>query len=207
MKSNDDNGNASNRLEGGAVAMATDPLITLMLDSGAFSAWRQNKTIPLADYIAFVKEVKDSVQTYLNLDAIPGSKDRRRTRKDAETAAEQSRRNLKAMKDAGLRPLPVFHQGERVDWLKQMLKDAEDYIAISTNKNQPDDDEREFLDLTFSVLCDEKGWPLVRVHGLGVAHVDLLRRFPFASVDATSWQTPARFGKVYVPPYVDGRPN
>jgi hypothetical protein len=187
--------------------VATEPRIKLMLDSGAYSAWRQNKTISLPDYIAFVKEVKDYVATYVNLDVIPGSKDRMRTWQDAETAANRSDRNLQAMKDQGLRPLAVFHQGELVEWLQRMLMDGTDYIAISTNKNQPDNIQRQFLDLVFSVLTDEAGAPLVKVHGLGVAHVDLLKRFPFASVDANSWQTPARYGKIYIPPYVDGRPD
>jgi hypothetical protein len=112
------------------------PLIKVMLDSGAYSAWRQSGTIAIDDYIRFVRDVEPCVHTYVNLDVIPGALERPRTWNDTQASADASYRNLQKMKDAGLRPLPVFHQGEDFKWLEKMLADGEDYIGISSAKNQ-----------------------------------------------------------------------
>jgi hypothetical protein len=114
------------------------PRIELFLDSGAYTAWTKGQTIDVRDYIKFVREAEPWIAIYANLDVIPGGSDRVRTTADAEASAAQSVRNLQIMKDAGLKPLPVFHQGEHFRWLDRMLVDGEDYIGISTAKNLPD---------------------------------------------------------------------
>jgi hypothetical protein len=48
---------------------------------------------------------------------------------------------------------------------------------------------------------------LIRVHGFGAAHVRLLRRYPFYSVDSAGWLQAGAYGKIYVPPYRDGKPD
>src|SRR5262245_32562654 len=96
--------------------------IRLFLDSGAFSAWKQRQTIDVRNYIKFVREAEPWIAIYANLYVIPGRPDRVRTTADAEASATQSYRNLQIMKDAGLKPLPVFHQGERFHWLEKMLQ-------------------------------------------------------------------------------------
>jgi hypothetical protein len=184
------------------------PLIKVMLDSGAYSAWRQSGTIAIEDYIRFVRDVEPYLDSYVNLDVIPGELGRPRTWQDTETAAAQSYRNLQIMKDAGLKPLPVFHAGEDVRWLERMLRDGEGYIGISTAKNQRPSVQQEWLDIVFSALTDHAGYPFVRIHGFGSAHVDWLKRYPFYSVDSAGWLKAAINGKIYVPPYgPDGSPD
>ena len=58
---------------------------------------------------------------YVNLDSIPAKK----TLEAREAAARQSYKNQQVMKEAGLHPIPVFHQGENWLWLEKMLKDGE----------------------------------------------------------------------------------
>jgi hypothetical protein len=195
-----------NHLETAAMS-AAKPLIKVMLDSGAYSAWTHGKTINLRDYIKFIREVEPCLRTYVNLDMIPGSLGRSRTWEDAEGSAAKSYRNWQMMKDAGLKPLPVFHQGEDFRWLEKMLKDGEDYIGISTAKNQRRSVQQQWLDIFFATVTDELGRPLIKVHGFGSAHVDWLRRYPFYSVDTAGWLKAAAYGKLYVPPYVDGAPD
>jgi hypothetical protein len=184
------------------------PLIKVMLDSGAYSAWRQSGTIAIDDYIRFVRDVEPCVHTYVNLDVIPGALERPRTWNDTQASADASYRNLQKMKDAGLRPLPVFHQGEDFKWLEKMLADGEDYIGISSAKNQRPRLQQQWLDIFFATVTDELGRPLIKVHGFGSAHVDWLQRYPFYSVDTSGWIKAAIKGKIYVPPYgPDGLPN
>jgi hypothetical protein len=187
--------------------MVAKPKIKLMLDSGAFTAWGKNQTIDVNDYIRYVKRCQPFLDSYVNLDVIPGSIGWPRTVEAVEASAAQSYRNLQVMKDAGLKPLPVFHQGEDFRWLERMLKEGETYIGISTSKNQPNAVQREWLDIIFAAVTDQAGRPLVRVHGFGAGHVDLLRRYPFYSVDTAGWSKAAAFGKIYAPPYRDGAPD
>jgi hypothetical protein len=182
-------------------------MLRVMLDSGAFGAWGKEQTIAITDYIKFVRDVEPYVHTYVNLDVIPGARGRPRTFADIDASAAASYRNLQLMKDAGLRPIPVFHQGEDFRWLEKMLRDGENYIGISTAKNQRPLVQQEWLDIFFATVTDELGRPLIKVHGFGSAHVDWLQRYPFYSVDSSGWIKAAINGKVYVPPYVDGAPD
>src|SRR5215510_8863381 len=111
--------------------------INLFLDSGAYSAWTKGQTIDVREYIKFIQAAAPWLSFYVNLDVIPGRADRVRTVADVEASAAQSYRNLQIMKDAGLRPIPVFHHGEHFRWLEKMLADGED-IGVSTAKNLPD---------------------------------------------------------------------
>lgn len=183
------------------------PRINVFLDSGAYSAWTHKKVIPVKDYIKFVKATKSLLGTYVNLDVIPGTIDKIRTKEETEASAKLSYKNLQTMKDAGLRPLPVFHQGEPYSWLEKMIADGETYIGISTAKNQPNYVQERWLDEFFTLVTDRKGLPLVKVHGFGSAHVDLLRRHPYYSVDSAGWQIAAAYGKMYVPPYINDKPD
>jgi hypothetical protein len=179
----------------------------VFLDSGAYSAWSHNKTIDVRDYIVFVKQVKDHVWCYVNLDVIPGSIDRVRSLEEVEASAAKSYENLERMRDAGLRPLPVFHQGESFSWLEKMIEDGEEYIGISTAKNQPNPVQERWLDQFFTAITDNKGRPIVKIHGFGSAHVSLLKRLPWKSVDSAGWIIAAAYGKMYVPCYTNGKPD
>jgi hypothetical protein len=181
--------------------------IRLFLDSGAYTAWKQGRIIDVRDYNKFVREAEPCLAVYANLDVIPGRPDRVRTTVDAEAAAALSYRNLQTMKDAGLQPVPVFHHGERLEWLERMLKDGEDYIGVSTAKNLPYAVRRRWLGDFFREVTDQQGRPLIRVHGFGEAHVRVLRRYPFFSVDSAGWLQAGANGKIYVPAYRDGKPD
>jgi hypothetical protein len=183
------------------------PRIQVMLDSGAFSSWTKQEPIAIEDYIAFVREVERYLWQYVGLDVIPGARGRPRTFADVEASAAASFRNLRTMQDAGLRPLPTFHQGEDIKWLERMLADRQDYVGVSTAKNYRRAQQQAWLDIVFSVLTDGDGRPLVRVHGFGSVHFDWLQRYPFYSVDSAGWLKGAFNGKVYVPPYRDGAPD
>ena len=178
-----------------------------MLDSGAFSSWTKQEPIAIEDYIVFVRAVGRYLWTYVSLDEIPDARGRPRTFADVEAAATGSYRNLRTMQDAGLKPLPVFHQGEDIKWLERMLADGQDYVGVSSAKNYPRPKQQEWLDIVFSVLTDDEGYPLVRGHGFGSVHFDWLQRYPFYSVDSAGWLKGAFNGKVYVPPYRDGAPD
>jgi len=191
------------------------PSISVMLDCGAFSAWRRGEVIDLPAYIEFVKRHQHLLDCYVALDVIPGSLGRApgslkrpRTLEEIKVSGAQSYANLQAMKAAGLRhAIPTFHQGEELCWLERMLRDGESYIGISPAKNMPWYIQQPWLDRIFAILTDRAGNPLVKTHGFGIASVDFLKRYPFFSVDTAGWCSAAAKGKIYAPSYANGSPN
>lgn len=185
--------------------------VRLQLDSGAFSAWRQGKEIDFQAYMRLLKANKEHLDSYFNLDILPGQKGNRRTPVMIEKAAAASRENFLTMRRNGLNPIPVFHQQEDFRWLLLMLKDVEKdkdpYIALSTYKSLTSTDHMAWLDKCFEMFTPDGGSPKIKVHGLGVASFKLLKRYPWFSCDATSWALAAAFGAILVPVYRDGVPD
>jgi hypothetical protein len=167
--------------------------IPLMIDSGAFSAWKQRKPLDLDEYIDFIKEkvaMHDNV-VYFNLDVIP--------QKDEAKDGAPSYRNFLKMKRAGLNPIPVYHGSTDIKWLKRYMSHT-DFIALGWLVGRSSPALIRMLDhLWDEHLTDDKGMPLVKVHGLGVTSFVRLKRYPWYSVDSTTWLQAAIYGKVFIP--------
>lgn len=160
--------------------------VSLFLDSGAFSAKTKGVEINLQEYIKFIKDNDDYIDHYANLDVI-GS-------------AEKSFENQLTMEKAGLHPIPCFHYGEPVEYLKRYI-DKYDYIALGGMVIGSTTALTDWLDYIFAeFICDKKTFlPKVKVHGFGMTSLPLMLRYPWFSVDSTSWVLTGRFGGVYVP--------
>ncbi|HEU5488700.1 MAG TPA: hypothetical protein VFV16_07750, partial [Candidatus Nitrosotalea sp.] len=176
----------------------------IMLDSGAFSAWTKGLQIDLKEYCDFIFKFNEYLDTYINLDVIPGIPNKKRTREEVESSAELSYKNLIEMKKLGLSPIPVYHWGEDMSWLERLLNDGEKYIAIGVpGVNR--ETLVSWLDRVFTVLTRISGEVKVKVHGLGVFKPFLMERYPWYSVDATSWIMQAASGRILIPPRINGK--
>jgi hypothetical protein len=174
----------------------------VILDSGAYSLWRTGHDIDLDEYIKFLKTHQHQFVAYIGLDQIPGEYGRREMRPDlVEAAARQSSQNHKRMKAEGLRPVPVLHPGENLNWLKKYCDAGEPMIALSVKHNYA---SVPFLDSCFKVL---KSYPNVRVHGLSATSTTILQRYHFDTVDSASWLKQSLNGRVPLPRYKNGQPN
>lgn len=174
--------------------------VDLFLDSGAFSAWSQGVQIDIQEYIDFIKRHKDIIHVYANLDVIPNGA----TSADKLEAAKKTLRNQKIMEDAGLSPMPVFHVGEPEKYLEYYIKNYE-YVALGGMVRRPKNTLVPWLDKCFSeYICDAKGIPSVKIHGFGLTSLPLMLRYPWYSVDSTSWVTTGRMGGIYTPRYANG---
>lgn len=171
----------------------------IMLDSGAYSAWTRGGTIKVGDYIDFIRRHRDRLDTYINLDVIPGSKGVRPTLREVDHAAAASFDNYEVMRAAGLSPIPVFHYGESFSWLERLVAAGADYIALGGTVGVPTGRKREFLDECFAILTDAAGAPVIKVHGLGVTDSAALARYPWHSADSTSWMIAPIYGAILVP--------
>ena len=165
--------------------------VDLFLDSGAYSAWSQGLEIDIQEYIDFIKEHQDVIEVYANLDVIGN--------------AETTWKNQMIMEKAGLKPIPVFHYKDDRKWLKRYLKRGYDYIALGGLVTSDRASIFNFLDDMFlNYLCDSSGIPIAKVHGFGLTSLRLMLRYPWYSVDSTSWVMTGRTGAVYVPRYAGG---
>lgn len=164
----------------------------IFLDSGAFSAFTQGVNIDIQEYIDFIKKHEKHLTVYANLDVI-GS-------------PEGTWKNQRRMEKAGLLPLPCFHHGEDPKWLKMYLSRGYDYIALGGMVPISTPDLKIWLDdIWKNYLTDDEGMPIIKVHGFGLTSNTLMRRYPWWSVDSTSWVMTGRMGGVYVPKFKNGQ--
>ena len=171
--------------------------VDLMLDSGAFSAWKRGERINLHEYIKFIKRNYSLLHTYVNLDVIPGRPGRQASSTEVEEAASESWRNYQAIRAAGLQPIPVFHLGEKEDWLRRILDSGAEWIGLGGSVGKPDEARYQFFARSFRIIADSK--VKTRVHGFGATAVQTMFKFPWYSVDSTSWVMAGATGAILVP--------
>ena len=183
------------------------PLVSLFMDSGVFGAWARKTTLDIKRYIDFIRRNEHLLRCYATMDVIPGTFGAPRTLTQVEQSASQSYKNHLVLKEAGLTPIPIFHQGESFKWLDKMLEANEPYIGVSTAKDLSKDQHRAWLDRVFNILTDSKGRPYVKTHGFGITAIDILMRYPWWTSDSTTWALAAGYGLIYVPSYLHGKPD
>lgn len=152
----------------------------VLLDSGAFSAKQSGNPINLNDYMSFIRN--NNVESYIQLDVIGDD--------------EATDYNLDIMFSNGLSPIPVWHASSTIDRLERLMAKYKRIcvggVASSAVKSSKKGISKR-LDTVFAVAKDY--WPR-HIHGLGVQQKWALERYPFYSVDATTWHNGARFGTI-----------
>lgn len=179
--------------------MITPDQFRFFLDSGAYSAWSRGTQIDIDEYCEFIRANIELIEVYASLDVIPGAPGRQATPTERDAAAEASWRNYLYMKDQGLDPLPVYHYGEHPRFLERMLEAKIPYIGIGGLVGVPGNPRRVWLDRVFDRITDSQGWPLVKTHGFGMTAVPLVFRYPWYSIDSTTWIKITASGSVYLP--------
>jgi hypothetical protein len=141
----------------------------MMLDSGAYSVMSTGATVDLDAYIAYAVEHGRAYDIIVSLDVISG---------DVTERVKQGLRNWRRMRDAGLDPLPVFHQGE--PW--SVLMDLASTGKVGLGFQRPIACADEWLDGCFTHIPEG-----TRVHGFAMANEKYTGRYPFHSVDSATW--------------------
>jgi len=161
-----------------------NPSKRLFLDSGAFTAWSRGQTINLEEYAAFIKRNQSGIEVAANLDVIDSS--------------DGTWRNQQALEALGVQVLPVIHIGEPMSVLDRILSKYDHfavgglvpYLKVGGGSSSKAKAIR-FLDNVFSRSKGRK------IHGFGVNDPRYWMRYPFYSVDATSWQNATRYGQMF----------
>ena len=177
----------------------------LLIDSGAFSVHRSNKTVDIDEYIQFLNEQHNWLDYYIQVDDIPGKWGQPKTKEQLAESPKKSWQNYLYMRGKLVEPyklLPVFHQGEDFFYLKQILEYIDEdghqipYICISSNKEYPTPLRLVFYRQCYEIIQASSN-PNIKVHCLGTQARVQCESFPFTSSDATSWVVTAANGNIF----------
>ena len=155
----------------------------VMLDSGAFSADSLNKPIKIDDYIQFAKDNAKYFCTVVNLDVIGD------VRSNVKSA-EMSKANLRYMEKCGVKAIPVFHQTEDFKYLDYYCENYE-YVGLGGVGNLG---SSKWIGTWLTRVFARH--PKHKFHGFAITAPVLMLKFPFYSVDSTSWAIGSRYGQV-----------
>jgi len=159
--------------------------VRVFLDSGAFSAYTQGVTIDIGRYCDYIHRNADIIEFPSVLDAIGD--------------ADGTWRNQMEMERRGVRPLPCFHYGEPTEVLDYYVKNY-DYITIGGMVPISTPQLRIWLDRLWAEhLTHDDGTPKVKVHGFGLTSLPLMMRYPWYSVDSSTWVQWAANGMILIP--------
>lgn len=150
--------------------------LDMFIDSGAFSAYNSKQTIDIDQYCKFI--IESECQFYAGLDVLYNEK---------QTQANQEYME----KEYSLKPIPTFHKGESVEYLKDLV-DNYPYIALgglvfSGNLEN-------YLDGVWKILLSKN--PKIHVHGFGLTNQSHIQNYPWQSVDSSSFKGGKRFGRI-----------
>lgn len=165
----------------------------IFLDSGAFSAWTLGAELNVNEYCDFIKQNQDVIRMedgILMASVLDGIGDPIKTWE-----------NQYAMEQQGINPLPCFHYGEDPRYLEYYVANYP-YITIGgmVGKSQPL--ASKWLDRIWEkYIVDGAGRPKVKVHGFGITAMPIVKRYPWYSVDSSSWIQAAAFGNIIDPVY------
>lgn len=174
-------------------------MINLMLDSGAFSCWRQQKTIDLHKYMDFILDNEAAIEVPVGLDVIPGQRGQRPTVQQMKDSATAGLDNLLYMRACGIEAVPVFHQGEPFEWLEEIMSHDFEWIGFGPRNDDGVGRKKHWLDQCFRYLCGSGGFPRAKVHGFALTAPELMTRYPWTTVDSMSWLLQASMGNIIVP--------
>lgn len=165
--------------------------VQVFLDSGAFSAFTLGVDINLATYCEYIKRNKDIWRVedgVVMASVLDGIGDPLKTYQ-----------NQLAMERLGAKPLPCFHAGEDERYLEYYVQNY-DYITLGGMVGSSTKQLCIWLDRMWEkYLTDGSGRPRLKVHGFGITAIPIMERYPWHSVDSSSWIQSAAFGSIITP--------
>lgn len=145
----------------------------ILFDSGAFSLWRRGISIDIKEYCRYL--TIHSIEKYIVLDKIGNH---------AETMANQ-----KIMEDMGMNPIPVYHLNSPIENLYEICEKYS-YVCLGGTVGSHISVRLKFFTEVF------EHFPNHKFHGLGLTDARIVNKFPFYSIDSTTWLCAAKTGNI-----------
>lgn len=175
------------------IAESAEVCQSVVLDNGAFSAWRAGKKHDFDGYQAWAAQwlKHPAVEWCVIPDVIDGD----------EEANDELLANWEL---PGERSVPVYHMHESLDRLERLV-DAYPRVALGSSGTYKDPGTKQWWDRMAAIMevcCDEEGYPLTRLHGLRMLDPDLFSRLPLSSADSCNVARNIGIDKAWKGPYV-----
>jgi hypothetical protein len=174
-------------------------LLSLKLDSGAYTAWTKGKTVDLEAYAEWVDAIRANAAgidvSAVNLDVIPGTFGNASTPAERIAAMDASMANADRLRAFGIEPIEVFHQDEPMEYLETLLERRKPgcVLAISPRNDVATSRKKAWLDVVYKRLTED--WPRVpRTHILGTTTGQVIQRYPAYSADSSEWTYFEQYG-------------
>ncbi len=153
--------------------MQNQDVLRVVLDSGAFTAWKAGKPIALDDYCRFIEGLPMKPWRYFTLDVIGDP--------------EGSMRNYQTMLQRGFKPVPIFTRGEDASVLDDYYKTS-DLVGIGGLVGTQDN--KGFVNGIMKRVAGRK------VHWLGFTNIEYLKFYKPYMCDSSSWESGGRFASI-----------
>jgi hypothetical protein len=161
----------------------------IFMDSGAFSMFTLGSEVSLDEYGQFLATRSDYIEIASNVDAIGAGRE------------QDSYNNQKILESMRL-PVtvcPVHHARDDDRWLVKYLDEGYDYIFLGGMVPESTPYLLGWLDHIWDkYLALPDGTARVKIHGFGLTTLELMERYPWYSVDSTSWVQIGMFGGLYM---------
>lgn len=159
------------------IAEAAEICQSVVLDNGAFSAWKQGKDYDFDGFAGWVEQWirHPAVEWAVIPDVIDGS--------EADNDAL-----LADWTGAKATSVPVYHMHESIDRLVRLAADWPRVALGSSGDYAVVGNDRWWLRMAemLDAVCDSEGRPLVKLHGLRMLDPGVFSKVPLASADSTN---------------------
>lgn len=170
----------------------------VLIDSGAYTIWNMARKgnaaaakIGIPEYCKWLDDNKGLYNHYASFDVIG--------------EGEATYKNWLLMRKMGYDPIPVYHASTDIKWLKKYLDAGAPYICMGAIAFMGVRYRLANFDNIWSnYLTDKAGIPTVKVHGFGLTAMNIMVRYPWYSVDSSSWAFIARHGGLFIARKVGG---
>lgn len=158
------------------LAVACEVCQSIVLDNGAFSAWKKGEKHDFDGYVAWAEAwlKHPAVDWCVIPDVIDGTEENN----DELLAAWPLRRELS---------VPVYHLHESLERLERLLQYPR--IALGSSGEFKDPNTPRWwsrMSQVMDVCCDADGMPLAKLHGLRMLDTGVFSRVPLSSADSTN---------------------
>lgn len=168
----------------------------IFMDSGAFSMFTLGVDVDLDAYGSYLVEHQDFVEIASNVDVIG---------RNQEQGSYDNQKYLESLK-LPVRVCPVHHARDHDSWLVKYLDEGYDYVFLGGMVPETTGYLVDWLDHIWDkYLALPDGSARVKIHGFGLTTFELMERYPWYSVDSTSWVMAGMFGSIFMP--VNGKPK
>lgn len=156
---------------------------TIMLDSGAYSAWTKDKNISLIDYMKYIDKNKLYINKYISLDVIGDP--------------EITYKYYEIMRMKGFEPIPVYHYDTDINYLERYLKDGN--ISVALGNTVPIKSKTKIAEW-INTLTEK--YPNIQFHLLGSSSKKITENTKLKSCDSSTWIMQAVMGN---PKHIKGK--